>query len=147
MNTNKHFLWRGSRKILSSFLETVLPEIPGADNEKIRQETLNDLDGFLVGMTPFMRTLYNLGLYLIQFGTILFFHSFLPFTLLNLNSRIKYIEKLDKNFLPFIRNVTLAYRSTSMLSFYSQREVLEYLHYDIESHIRERLTWVKRAQS
>lgn len=147
MNANKHFLWRGSRKILNSFLETVLPEIPGADNRIIREKTLSDLDGFLVGMTPFMRILYNLGLYLIQFGTILVLHSLLPFTLLNLNSRIKYIEKLDKSFIPFLRNVILAYRSTSMLSFYSQKEVLEYLNYDIESHIRERLTWVKRAQS
>lgn len=147
MIQNKHFLWKGSRRILDVFLETVLPEIPGADNEKIRKNTLDDLDGFLVGMTPFMRVLYNLGLFLIQFGSIIFVHSILPFTWLSKPSRVKYIEKWDLSWFPARRNIILAYRSTAMLAFYSQKEVLRYLNYDIESHIKERMTWLKREAS
>lgn len=136
-----------SRRILGAFLEAILPEIPGADNEKIRKNTLDDLDGFLVGMTPFMRVLYNLGALLIQFGSIIFFHSILPFSLLSKQSRIKYIEKWDSSRLSFRQNIMLAYRSTAMLAFYSQKEVLKFLNYDIESHIKERLTWIKREAS
>lgn len=147
VNNKKGILWKGSRRILSVFFETVLPEIPNSDNERIRRNTLDDLDGFLVGLTPFMRILYNLGVYLIQFGTIIFFHSLLPFTYLGLNSRINYITKWDKSIFAFRRNLILAYRSTAMLAFYSQPEVLKFLNYDIESHIKERMTWLKRAQS
>lgn len=147
MHYNKHFLWGGSRRILDAFLEAVLPEIPGADNEKIRKNTLDDLDSFLVGMSPFMRTLYNLGAYLIQLGSIIFGHCILPFTWLSKPSRVKYIEKWDASRLPARRNIILAYRGTAMLAFYSQKEVLKYLNYDIESHIKERMPWLKRESS
>ncbi len=147
MNPNGHFLWKGSRRILEVFLETVLPEIPGSDNNLIRRKTLEDLDGFLVGMTPILRFLYNLGVYLIQFGSIIFGHSFLPFTWMSKESRIRYIEKWEKSRLSQRRNIILAYRSTAMLAFYSQTEVLNYLHYDIESHIKERMTWLRREAS
>ncbi len=147
MNHNEHFLWKGSGRILDAFLEAVLPEIPGADNNLIRRKTLEDLDGFLVGMTPFMRFLYNLGAYLIQFGSIIFGHSLLPFTWLNKASRIKYIEKWGTSRLSQRRNIILAYRSTAMLVFYSQKEVLRYLNYDLESHIKERMAWLKREAS
>lgn len=147
MNHNKHFLWKGSRRILYAFLEAILPEIPGANNEKIRKNTLDDLDSFLVGMTPFMRKLYNLGIYLIQFGSIIFAHSILPFTWLSKTSRLKYIEKWNKSWLPLRRNLILAYRSTAMLAFYSQNEVLKHINYDVETHIKERMGWLKKEAS
>lgn len=62
-------------------------------------------------------------------------------------SRVKYIEKWDTSILSFRRNIMLAYRSTAMLAFYSQKEVLKYLNYDIESHIKERMSWIKREAS
>jgi hypothetical protein len=144
---NTQFLWKGCRRILDAFYEAILPEIPGEDNEKIRKNTIEDINAFLSGLTPFLRILYNLGIYLIQFGTILFAHSILPFTFLSKPSRIKYIKKWDKSIFAFRRNLILAYRSTAMLAFYSQKEVTKYLNYDIESHIKERMSWIKRVQS
>ncbi len=86
-------------------------------------------------LTPLLRRLFPLGVYLFEYLAILSSFSFKPFTRLSINRKKLYLDSWVHSRLYFKRELIKGIKGLVLFGYYSQPEVWDHLEYDPASYL------------
>lgn len=126
---------RGTERIIRALIETLKPRKPGFDPQ-IEDELLKVADDFIGALPSHMKILFPLGLRLLEYGTLIFVPSPIPFSRMSLASREKYIRGWMESKIALRRDLIKGMKAIAMTGYYAHPEVMKHIGYNLEEHLK-----------
>jgi len=124
----EHNLSPRARRVLHALVRTLIPR-----NAKINFPLEDDMqdfvDGYMDHFPSFLKFLFPLGLYFLEFGTWVFFFSWRRFSRLPAPDRERYIAGWAGSRFFLKRELIKGVRGLALLAFYSDPQVCEAIGY------------------
>lgn len=138
-----HNLGPWSRRVLAALTEVVVPRAAGAP-EVDSAGIVDFVDDWVRYMPRLFRTLFPVGLMLLELGAFVFGPSLVPFSLMGATRRARYVDGWVHAGWRLRRDLIKGVKGLVLLAYYSDPGVAAYLGYAVEDHARlvaaERLT-------
>lgn len=135
-------LSNGARRTLRAMFDVLIPR--GVDVPNRDQRLIAFVEGFLPYMPPILAKLFPLGLWLFQWGTVLFGASLLPFSMLKPEAQRRYVFSWQKSGWPLRRQLIKGLKALVMMGYYEQPEVRQALGYEPDAYTKPLIA--ERAQ-
>lgn len=130
-------LARAARRTLVALAEVVVPPSPAVAR---RDERLLAFAGsYLAYLPPLSRHLLPLGLWLFEWGTLLFAFSWRPFSRLPLAARRRYFRAWQRSRSAVRRQLAKGIKALLVMGFFDMPEVCVHLGYRPDSFVRQRV--------
>lgn len=126
----------GVRRIVRALIEVVKPRKPGFD-PPVEEEMLEFADTFYGYFPWHMKVGLPLGLYLLEFGPIIFQGTFSRFSRLSLEARDLHLQDWVNSKLGLRRDLVKGMKALCLPAYYSNPEVMAHIGYDLEAHLRK----------
>jgi hypothetical protein len=130
----EHYLPNKARKVLRALIEVVKPRKPGFD-PPVEDYMLDFLDNFYSYFPLHMKIGFPAGLYLLEYGTIIFNARTKPFTRLSMPERTAYVKSWIVSNMSLRRDLIKGVKGVCLTAYYSHPEVMAHIGYDLEGHI------------
>ncbi len=127
-------LGRGSRRILLSLAETVVPKEPEVAN--CHERLLDSVAGFFAYLPVMSRVLLPLGMWLLEYGTLFSFFSLRPFSRLPKGARSRYLASWQHSRLSLKRQMVKGIKSLLLMAYYDFPEVQKAIGFEPAPYIR-----------
>ncbi len=131
---SKRHLPDKAARVLKALIEVVKPKKPGFDLP-LEDFMLDFLDNFYSYFPFHMKIGFPAGLYLLEYGTLVFQGKPTPFTGLSLERRKAYVEGWMNSRLSLRRDLIKGVKGVCLTAYYSHPEVMKHIGYDLEEHI------------
>ncbi len=123
-----------SRRIIEEIAEVVLPA--DGRSRRVIEHCVRYVDGYVPHLPALARTFFPLGLRLIQWGTILTFSAFKPFTLIaRAARRNKYLETWSTSRFALFRALMMGVRGLILSGYYAMPVVYRKIGYTPDEHL------------
>ena len=122
-------------RIVRALIEVLKPRKPGFD-PPIEDEMLEVVDDFISHLPSHMKLLLPLGLYLLEYGTLIFVPSLKPFSKMSLEKREKYMLSWTESKMALRRDLIKGIKAICMTGFYAHPEIMKHIGYDLEEHLK-----------
>jgi len=132
----KKFHHKQIRAVLWSFTQAVLPRNDDF-HLPLEEEILAGIHRALPALPLPLRLGLPLGLYLLEFGPVLFMGKLCRFSRLNSRNRDQYLRKWIQSPLPVLRDLMKLMKGLVMIHFYDDPRAWNRLGYFIEEHIHQ----------
>ncbi len=127
---------KSARKILRALVEVVKPRKPEFDIP-VEDFMLDFLDNFYAHFPFHMKIGFPLGLYLLEYGTIVFGAGLRPFSSMSMPDREKYVSGWVNSGMAIRRDLIKGVKGVCLTAFYSHPEVMEHIGYHIDQHLEK----------
>jgi len=127
---------RCTARILRALIQTLKPRKPDFD-PPIEDYLMEIADNFMAALPSHMKILLPLGLYLLEFGTIIFVPTVVPFSKLSLEKRDKYLKGWSESKIPLRRDLIKGLKAICMIGYYAHPEVMKHIGYNLDQHLRK----------
>ena len=124
------------RRIVRALIEAVKPRKPGFD-PPVEEEMLEFADTFYSYFPWHMKVGLPLGLYLLEFGPLIFQGSLLPFSRMKLDDRDRYLQGWVDSKIGLRRDLVKGMKALCLPAYYSNPEVMAHIGFDLEAHLRK----------
>lgn len=124
-----------AEEILKALIKVVKPRKQGFDLP-LEDYILNFVDEFVAYLPAHMKLLFPVGLYLLEFATIIFHKTIKPFTALPPEEQEKYIRGWTESKIPLRRDLIKGVKGLCAAGFYAHPDVQAHIGYDIEAHLK-----------
>jgi hypothetical protein len=131
---SKHHLPAKARSVLRALIEVVKPRKPGFDLP-LEDYMLEFLDNFYSYFPFHLKIGFPLGLYLLEYGTLLFMGTLKPFSRLDPQRRERYIKGWITSRLMLRRDLIKGVKGVCLTAYYSHPQVMAHIGYDLPGHI------------
>lgn len=128
------FLGRTSRRIVAELAETVLPE--EGRTRAIIAYIVEYVDSFVPHMPRLFRSLFPLGLLLIQWGSVATLMALKPFTLLGSKVRERYLHRWAESPFAMFRALAQGIRGLILSGYYSLPSVYREIGYEPDAYLK-----------
>ncbi len=128
-------LSRGTERIIKALIETLKPRKPGFD-PAAEEFMLQVADDFLGALPSHMKILFPLGLRLLEYGTLIFAFSPIPFSRMSLSKREQYIKGWMDSKIPLRRDLIKGMKAIALTGYYAFPEVMNHIGYNLEEHLK-----------
>jgi len=129
-------LSRGTERIIRALIETLKPRKPDFD-PPAEEFMLQVADDFIGALPSHMKLLFPLGLRLLEFGTIIFAPSIIPFSRMSLLKREKYVRGWMESKISLRRDLIKGMKAIAMTGYYAHPEVMKHIGYNLEDHLKK----------
>ena len=123
-------------QIVRALIEVLKPRKPGFD-PPIDEEILKVADNFIGHLPSHMKFLLPLGLYLLEFGTLIFVPTFRRFSRMPLEEREKYILSWTESKIALRRDLIKGIKAICMTGFYAHPAIMQSIGYELEEHLKK----------
>jgi hypothetical protein len=123
-----------SRRIVRALAEVVIPSNDDAPRVPL-DEVVRFVDSFVPRMPGLLRTLFPIGLLLLEVSAFLLGPSLLPFSAMSLPRRRRYIDGWVRARWRLRRDLIKAVKGLCLLCYYSDAGVARSLGYQVEEHV------------
>jgi hypothetical protein len=124
------------RRIIRALVEVVKPRKP--DFDLPLEDEIVDFADFFVGYMPWhLKTAFPFGLYLLEYGTLIFIGTLRPFSRLSLEERDRYVQGWVDSKLSARRDLIKGMKTLGLSCYYAQPEVMAHLDYDLQAHLNK----------
>ncbi len=127
-------LSRGSRRILRALTEVLTPPEPAVPECTARVQSF--VASFLPYLPPLSARLLPLGLWLFEYGTLIFGLGLLPFSRLSPEKRRRYIIAWQRSRSSLRRQLVKGLKALILMGYYELPEVQRHVGYDPEPFIK-----------
>jgi len=127
---------RGTERIIKALIETLKPRKPGFD-PPAEEQMLKVADDFIGALPSHMKILFPLGLRLLEYGTLIFVPSPIPFSRMSLESRDKYIKGWIESKISLRRDLIKGMKAIAMTGYYAHPEVMKHIGYNLIDHLNK----------
>lgn len=125
---------RGSRRTLRALTDTLTPKNVEVPN--LHERMVSFVEGFLPFMPPLLARLFPVGLWLFQWGTLLFFVAPVPFSMLRPDAQRRYVLRWQRSGLAVRRQLIKGLKALILMGYYEQPEVRAHVGYAPEAFMR-----------
>jgi len=129
-------LSRRCRRIIRALVEVVKPRKPGFDLP-VEDEIVDFADLFVGYMPWHLKTAFPLGIYLLEYGTLIFHGTLRPFSRLSLEERERYVKGWVDSKISLRRDFIKGMRALCLPAYYSIPEVMARLGYGLQAHLNK----------
>jgi len=131
-----HNLSPRCRRIIRALVEVVKPRKPGFDLPL--EDDIVDFADLFVGYMPWiMKTAFPFGIYLLEYGTLIFHGTLRPFTRLSLPERDRYVQGWVDSKISLRRDLIKGMKTLGLTYYYATPEAMAHLGYDLEKHLHK----------
>jgi hypothetical protein len=123
-----------ARQILRALIDVVKPKKPGFD-PPIEDHMVNFLDNFYSYFPWHLKLGFPMGLYLLEYGTLIFHGSIRPFSKLSIPEREAYVKGWINSSMMLRRDLIKGVKGVCLTAFYSHPEVMAHIGYDLAAHL------------
>jgi hypothetical protein len=127
----RHNLGRWSRRTLRALGEVVLPTDPRIDLDA----AVDFADDWVRYMPRLFQLLFPIGLLMLELGAFVLAPSLLPFSLMSLPRRRRYIAAWAHSRSPLRRDLIKGVKGLFVFQYYSQPQVAAQLGYHVDEHV------------
>jgi len=124
------------RRIIRALIEVVKPRKPDFDLP-LEDEILDFADLFVGYMPWLMKTAFPLGIYLLEYGTLIFQGTIQPFSRLPLSERERYVQGWVDSKIGLRRDLIKGMKTLGLSCYYSHPQVTARLGYDLQAHLNK----------
>ena len=124
-----------SRRVLRALTEVVVPRGDGAP-EVAATAIVDFIDDWVRHMPRLLRTLFPVGLLMLELGTFVLVPSLLPFSLLSPGRRERYVDGWVHARWRLRRDLIKGVKGLVLMAYYSDPRVQTYLGYAVDEHVR-----------
>ena len=126
----------GMERIIKALIATLKPRKPEFD-PPAEEQMLSVADDFIGALPSHMKYLFPLGLYLLEYGTLIFAFNPVPFSRMSAESRDKYMRGWMESKIPLRRDLIKGMKAIAMTGYYANPEVMKHIGYDLEAHLKK----------
>jgi hypothetical protein len=130
----KHNLSGWARGVLRALSDVVMPRGPDFQLD-LHDHALDFIDQYVGYFPPHLKYAFPLGLLLLEFGPVIYMRRLRRFSRMSLEDRERYVASWAESSSAARRDLIKGVKALIMVAFYSHPLVMEYIGYDIESHI------------
>ena len=131
---DEYHLPKKARKVLTALIEVVKPKKEGFDLP-VEQGMVDFLDNFYSYFPFHMKIGFPAGLYLLEYGPLIFSGSITPFTKMAPEKKTEYVKSWINSKMAARRDLIKGVKGVCLTAYYSMPEVMEHIGYDLEDHI------------
>ncbi len=121
---------------IKALIEVAKPRKPGFDLP-LEDSMFDSLDGFYRYFPFYLKIGFPLGLMLLEFGTFIFMGRLKRFSRMPIEERELYVRSWVESRLPLRRDLIKGVKAICVASFYSNREALLHIGYDLDDHLNK----------
>jgi hypothetical protein len=131
----KRNLGRWSRRVLRALAVVVIPRGQGAPEVSI-DELVDFMDDWVGYMPRLLRTVFPVGLMMLELGAFLLGPSLVPFSFMSEERRARYVDGWVHARWSLRRDLIKGVKGLALFGWYSDPAVAKYLGYQVDEHVQ-----------
>jgi len=135
MTAQVHVLGPWSRRTVRALAEVVMPNVEGAPRVPVA-DVVAIVDDWVRYMPRLFRVLFPIGLALLELGAFLLGPSLVPFSMMSIARRERYVDGWVHARWRLRRDLIKGVKGLVLVAYYSDPKVCAYLGYRVEEHVQ-----------
>lgn len=137
--TARHVLNPYARRVLRGMIEVLVPDDPatGVSAAEMTDEVEEGFERMVGHMPPLLRKLFPLGLFAVEWGTLLFARTLRPFSRLARPDQERYLDGWMRSRFALRREMFKGVKAVCLMTYYSDRRVWAHIGYDPDPYVAE----------